>query len=123
MDCIFCKIIDGNIPSYTLYEDDFVKCFLDINPDRNGHCLVIPKKHFKDINDIDELTLSKIFECAKKMKKVLEEKLNIDGLTFIQNNGDVQEVKHFHLHLKPFYNEKQDIKDVKEIYKILNSKN
>ena len=57
------------------------------------------------------------------MKKVLEEKLNIDGLTFIQNNGDVQEVKHFHLHLKPFYNEKQDIKDVKEIYKILNSKN
>ena len=59
----------------------------------------------------------------KKMKKVLEEKLNIDGLTFIQNNGDVQEVKHFHLHLKPFYNEKQDIKDVKEIYKILNSEN
>ena len=57
------------------------------------------------------------------MKKVLEEKLNIDGLTFIQNNGDVQEVKHFHLHLKPFYNEKQDIKDVKEIYKILNSEN
>ena len=81
------------------------------------------QKTFKDINDIDELTLSKIFECAKKMKKVLEEKLNIDGLTFIQNNGDVQEVKHFHLHLKPFYNEKQDIKDVKEIYKILNSKN
>ena len=123
MDCIFCKIIDGSIPSYTLYEDDFVICFLDINPDRNGHCLVIPKKHFKDINDIDELTLSKIFECAKKMKKVLEEKLNIDGLTFIQNNGDVQEVKHFHLHLKPFYNEKQDIEDVKEIYKILNSEN
>ena len=57
------------------------------------------------------------------MKKVFEEKLNIDGLTFIQNNGDVQEVKHFHLHLKPFYNEKQDIKDVKEIYKILNSEN
>lgn len=123
MDCIFCKIIDDSIPSYTLYEDDFVKCFLDINPDINGHCLVIPKKHFKDIDDIDELTLSKIFECAKKMKKVLEEKLNIDGLTFIQNNGDVQEVKHFHLHLKPFYNEKQDIKDVKEIYKILNSEN
>ena len=80
-------------------------------------------RSFKDINDIDELTLSKIFECAKKIKKVLEKKLNIDGLTFIQNNGDVQEVKHFHLHLKPFYNEKQDIKDVKEIYKILNSEN
>ena len=82
MDCIFCKIIDGSIPSYTLYEDDFVKCFLDINPDRNGHCLVIPKKHFKDINDIDELTLSKIFECAKKNEKSFRRKIKYRWFNF-----------------------------------------
>ena len=62
--------------------------------------------------------LNHIFEVAKKLKKILEEKLNIEGLTFVQNNGDVQEVKHFHLHLKPYYKNKS-IKDVKEIYQIL----
>ena len=117
MDCIFCKIIDGSIPSYTIY--DLVKCFLDINPDVNGHTLIIPKKHFKDINDIDNDTLLHIVDVTKKIKSLLEKKLNIDGLTLIQNNGDVQEVKHYHLHLKPYYNEKQQLKDVKEIYEIL----
>ena len=121
MDCVFCKIIDGSIPSYTIYEDDIVKCFLDINPDTNGHTLIIPKKHFKDIDDMDNETLSHIFNVAKDIKKLLEEKLNIDGLTFIQNNGDVQEVKHYHLHLKPYYNKKRELKKVEEIYKILNS--
>lgn len=121
MDCIFCKIVNGEIPSYTIYEDEFVKCFLDINPDVNGHLLIIPKKHFKDIDDINELILTKIFNVAKKMKKLLEDKLNINGLTFIQNNGDVQEIKHFHLHLKPYYNVKPDLKDVEEIFEILKS--
>ena len=60
-----------------------------------------------------------IVDVTKKIKSLLEEKLNIDGLTLIQNNGDVQEVKHYHLHLKPYYNEKQQLKDVKEIYEIL----
>lgn len=116
---IFCRIINGEIPSYKLYEDEQVICFLDINPEANGHCLIIPKKHYTDIIDIDLDTLKHIFEVAKDIKKLLEDKLNIDGLTFIQNNGDVQEVKHYHLHLKPFYNSKQEIKNVEEIYNIL----
>lgn len=116
MDCIFCKIIDGSIPSYTIYEDDIVKCFLDINPEANGHCLIIPKKHYKDINDIDNDTLMHIFDVAKDIKKLLEDKLNINGLTFIQNNGDVQDVKHYHLHLKPFYKNKLGLIPVEEIY-------
>ena len=56
MDCIFCKIINNEIPSYTLYEDENVKCILDINPISKGHTLIIPKKHFKDIVDIDSST-------------------------------------------------------------------
>ena len=119
MNCIFCKIIDGSIPSYTIYEDEVVKCFLDINPDTNGHTLIIPKKHFKDIEDVDDNTLIHIFDIARKIKKLLEERLNIDGLTFIQNNGDIQEVKHYHLHLKPYYNNKQELKNVDEIYNLL----
>ena len=116
MNCIFCKIINGEIPSYKIYEDDTLLAFLDINPDSNGHTLVIPKKHYTDIMDIDNATLSHIFNVARNIKKTLEQKLNCDGITFIQNNGDVQGVKHFHLHIKPYYNIKQEKEDVEAIY-------
>ncbi len=116
MDCIFCKIINGEIPSYTIYEDDIVKCFLDVHPDSNGHMLIIPKKHFTCLDDIDDHTLNHIMKISKQMKMLLEQKLHIDGLTLIQNNGCVQEVKHYHLHLKPQYKVPQKIIDIKEIY-------
>ena len=119
MECIFCKIINGEIPTYKIYEDDLVFCFLDINPDSNGHTLIIPKKHYKDLDDIDIDTLNHIMKVSKKIKKLLENKLNIDGLTLIQNNGEGQQVKHYHLHLKPFYKNIKDIDDVKNIYEIL----
>lgn len=119
MDCIFCKIINNEIPSYTIYEDDTVMAFLDVNPDSNGHTLIIPRKHIKDINDMDDKTFIHIFEVAKYLKSLLETKLNIDGLTLIQNNGAVQEVKHFHLHLKPFYNEDQELLPVEDIFEKL----
>ena len=77
MDCIFCKIINGDIPSYTLYEDDIVKVMLDINPKADGHMLVIPKNHTLDIDTIDNDTLIHIIEVSRKMKKLLEEKLNV----------------------------------------------
>lgn len=118
MDCIFCKIINGDIPSYTIYEDDIVKVFLDVNPMSPGHSLIIPKKHFDNLDDIDSNILSHINIVAKKMHTLFKEKLNIDGLTLIQNNGDVQEVKHYHLHLKPYYKENNGI-SVDEVYKKL----
>ena len=129
MDCLFCKIINREIPCYKIYENDYVLAFLDINPDSDGHTLIIPKKHFTDVDDIDENTLFEIFKSAKLVKKLLEEKLNCDGMTLLQNNGSVQEVKHFHLHLKPYYNNKPSIeikknneyiKNVKEIYELFN---
>lgn len=118
MDCLFCKIINKEIPSYKIYEDDVVYAFLDINPDSVGHTLIIPKKHYLDLDDIDIDTLKHIMEIAKLLKKRIEEKLNCDGLTLIQNSGDVQEVKHFHLHLKPFYKNKKD-KTLEEVYELL----
>ena len=119
MDCVFCKINKGEIPSYTIFEDDIVRVFLDINPDSNGHVLIIPKEHTLDLVSISNDTLMHIMDVARDIKKLLEEKLNIDGVTLIQNNGDVQEVKHFHLHLKPYYNSKQELMDVKKVYNIL----
>lgn len=119
MNCLFCKIIEGDIPSYTIYEDDTVKVFLDIHPDSNGHILLIPKKHTLDLESIDENTLHHILSLAKSFIPKLEYLLHADGVTLIQNNGDVQEVKHFHLHLKPYYKKKEEIKPVETIYEIL----
>ena len=117
-NCIFCKIINGEIPSYTIFEDDLIKIFLDINPTSNGHCLVIPKKHFVDINDIDSEYLSHIFSVVKEMLPILENKLNYDGISLCQNNGFVQDVKHFHLHLIPKYKNSKKL-SVEEVYKII----
>ena len=118
MDCIFCKIVEGKIPSLKIYENDVILAFLDINPDSNGHTLIIPKKHYKDINDIDEKTLCHIYSKAKDIMKLLEEKLNADGFSLLQNNGSVQEVKHYHLHIKPYYSSKPSIKLVKDSFLI-----
>ena len=120
MDCIFCKIINGEIPSYTLYEDDIVKVFLDVNPDTNGHTLIVPKKHYTDLFDIDDNTLMHIMNTAKKINQLLSDKLHTDGLTLVQNNGLKQEVKHFHLHLKPQYKNEEKLLSVEEIYKKIN---
>ena len=117
-NCIFCKIINGEIPSYTIFEDDLIKIFLDINPSSNGHCLVIPKKHFLDINDIDSEYLNHIFTVVKEMLPILESKLNFDGISLCQNNGFVQDVKHFHLHLIPKYKNSKKL-SVEEVYKII----
>ena len=122
MDCIFCKIANGEIPCNKIYEDDKVLAFLDINPDCDGHTLLIPKKHFTDLEDIDLDTLNHINLVSKKIKKILEEKLNIDGLSLLQNNGLIQEVKHYHLHLKPYYKDKKSIEMIKHSEYISNTK-
>ena len=127
MDCIFCEIIKGNIPSKTVYEDDLVKVFLDINPNTNGHMLIVPKKHVVTVDDIDSELASHILEVEKKLHNLLKEKLNIEGLTIVQNNNYGQDVKHYHVHLIPRYNEdcwkmhfRQDnLLDVDEIFKKL----
>ena len=130
MDCLFCKIVSEEIPSLTIYEDDIVKAFLDISPNSNGHTLIIPKKHYTNLVDIDEDILRHINNVAKNLYKVLKEKLNCDGLTICQNNDYGQEVKHYHMHLIPRYKndnwhtivKKDLLKDPKDIYKIITKK-
>ena len=117
-NCIFCKIVNNELPSYVIYEDEIVKVFLNINPLSNGHTLIIPKKHFVDIVDIPIDTLNHISKISKDIYILLKEKLNFDGLKFVQNNGEIQEIKHFHLHLIPYYTEK-DNKSIEEVYNII----
>ena len=103
-DCIFCKIIKGEIPSYTVYEDEKVKAFLDTNPKTNGHLLLVPKEHKKTILDMDRDTLGYMITIIQeKLYPILKEKLNIEGLTLSQNNFLGQDVPHFHIHLIPRY--------------------
>ena len=116
MDCVFCKIVNGEIPSYKIYEDDVIMAFLDINPYAPGHTLIIPKEHTLDITTIKEDILNHIMSKAKDISLLVTSKLDAQGFTLIQNNGFVQEVKHFHLHIIPKYmdNFQLDVKDVYE---------
>lgn len=103
MDCLFCKIIKGDIPSKTVYEDELVKVFLDINPSTNGDMLVVPKKHIENIYDLDDKLLLHIHKVIKELYDLLKEKLSSEGLTIVQNNGHGQEIKHYHVHVTPRY--------------------
>ena len=122
MDCIFCKIINNDISSYKIYENDMVLCFLDINPLSSGHTLIIPKKHFKDISDIDSKYLSSINDATKYVYNLLMSKLGPDGIRIVQNNGICQEIKHYHVHLIPVYNDMLDM-DVEEVYNKIKDSN
>lgn len=113
---IFCKIIKGEIPSKTIYEDDTVKVILDVNPKTNGHSLIIPKTHYQDLFDIESDVLNHIMDVSKKISNLLKEKLDCQGITLEENNGISQMVKHFHLHIIPNYNNKQEKLELEEVF-------
>lgn len=123
MNCIFCKIVNGEISTYTIYEDKVVKVFLDSNPMSSGHMNIIPKKHYESLEDIDLSTLTHINVVAKKMYTLLKEKLNIDGIEIIQNNGKTQEIKHYHMALKTYYKKNYNLTKEQVYEKLTNLKN
>lgn len=101
---IFCKIIEGEIPSDICYENDSVISIMDVNPFSPGHTLVIPKKHYTTILDMDKKIIGEIHEIAKKLIKKMEENYpNLIGVKVAVNYGEPQKVKHYHLHLLPVY--------------------
>jgi histidine triad (HIT) family protein len=98
-DCIFCKIVEGQLPCYKIYEDGDILAFLDINPSAPGHTLVIPKKHVADIFDMDEETFKKIAAAGRKIALKMKEKLGVAGVNFYQASGTAAEQTVFHAHL------------------------
>lgn len=105
--CIFCKIVEGSIPSYTIYEDETVKAFLDISQVTKGHTLVISKKHYENFLTCDVEDMKKVMETAQKLGNELMVKLNAKGMNVLTNINEVagQSVFHFHVHLIPRYDE------------------
>ena len=102
-DCVFCKIVAGEIPSFTLFEDEATLAFMDINPANEGHALVIPKEHEVDLYSISDEALARTVVTAKKVAAAVARTLNPDGLNLVQCNGPAaaQSVMHFHVHVLP----------------------
>lgn len=110
-DCIFCKIINREIPSYTVYEDDDVYAFLDITQTTKGHTLVIPKHHVSDLFEYDEKLAATLFSKIPKIARALEKSFpDMEGLNLINNNKELayQSVFHSHVHLIPRYSKEDD---------------
>ncbi|MDX1612645.1 MAG: HIT family protein [Candidatus Thermoplasmatota archaeon] len=102
-DCIFCKIIQGEIPSNKVYEDDHVFAFLDINPLTNGHTLVVPKVHAARIGELTGEQAAAYFREVPAITQAVEAAVEADGATLAWNDGEAagQEVPHAHLHIVP----------------------
>lgn len=102
-DCIFCSIIEGEIPGHKVYEDENVLAFLDVNPVSKGHTLVIPKKHVETIFEADDMDY--MWDAMVKVSNAIKHAFNVDAMNVSQNNGALagQEVDHLHFHLTPRY--------------------
>lgn len=110
-DCVFCKIVAGDIPSVTVYEDDDVKAFLDLSQATPGHTLLVPKKHVQDIFEYDEKLAETVFSRVPKIARAIKASdPRITGMNIINNNGKVayQSVFHSHIHFIPRYNSDDD---------------
>ena len=101
--CLICKIIEGEIPSYKIYEDDKTLSFLDVFPISEGHSLIVPKIHAQFIEELDDETAFAIFKTTIKISKKLRDKLNVPATTIGIHNGKEsgQKIPHTHIHVIP----------------------
>lgn len=106
-NCLFCKIVKGDIPSVKIFEDDNIVVFLDISQVTKGHTLVIPKKHFSNVYELDEETISSIYRPIPKLAKAIKNAFHAKGINIVNNNDEQagQTVFHYHIHIIPRYDE------------------
>jgi histidine triad (HIT) family protein len=104
-NCIFCRIIAGEIPSATVYEDEDFKAIMDISPAAKGHTIILSKRHAANLFDLDDETAANALLLARKLANAIQAELHCDGMNLLQNNGEAagQTVFHFHMHLIPRY--------------------
>lgn len=129
--CIFCKIIQHEIPSSCIYEDEQVMAFLDLSQVTKGHTLVIPKKHYDNVLDCDPQTLAHLIQVTQMLAKRIVNQTQAKGVNILTNCNEVagQSVMHFHFHIIPRYSEddaiviqfneseKQDLKELEQLLK------
>ncbi|MFQ5811817.1 MAG: HIT family protein [Anaerolineae bacterium] len=103
MDCIFCAIAEGKAPAEVVFEDEETLAFMDINPANPGHTLVIPKRHVRDIYELDEETAAAVMKAAVQVAGAIKKALQPDGMNLVQSNERAggQDVFHFHIHVIP----------------------
>lgn len=104
-DCIFCKIANGDIPSETIYEDEEFRVILDLGPASEGHALILPKAHYRDLCELDDTVAAKALPLAGRIGAAMKTALKCAGFNVVQNNGQEagQTVFHFHIHVIPRY--------------------
>ena len=102
-DCIFCKIVKGDIPSYKVYEDEYCFAFLDVQPISRYHTLVVPKKHYENLYDVPEDVYQQVMKATKNVVDMYRDKLGIVNTQLFNNSGPLtlQTVFHFHMHIVP----------------------
>ena len=102
-NCIFCKLANGDIPTATVYEDEYLRAIMDAAPANKGHIIILPKSHAANIYELEDEYVSRAFVLAKKLAVALKELTGCDGVNILQNNGGAagQTVFHFHVHVIP----------------------
>jgi len=103
MDCIFCKIVKGDLPCNLVYENDLIMSFLTIEPIKEGHVLIIPKSHYLDTDEIPTEVVTSMMVLSKRIVKVIKEKYSPDGYSVMQNGGEFNDIGHYHMHVFPRY--------------------
>ncbi len=104
-DCLFCKIVGGELPAQILDQDDRTVAFMDINPATRGHALVVPRRHSADLLAIDPEDLAATVVAARRLARKMTDRLDADGVNLINSCGSAawQTVFHFHVHVIPRY--------------------
>ena len=102
-NCIFCKLANGDIPTATVYEDEYLRAIMDAAPANKGHIIILPKSHAANIYELEDEYVSRTFVLAKKLAVALKKLTGCDGVNILQNNGEAagQTVFHFHVHVIP----------------------
>jgi histidine triad (HIT) family protein len=120
MSCIFCRIVDGDLPSRTVHETDETLAFLDANPLAPGHTLVVPKEHYETVGDLPPAAAGPVFETVSAVTPRIERAVDADATTIAVNNGTAagQEVPHTHVHVVPRF----DADDVGPIHRLFSER-
>ncbi|MBS4174398.1 HIT family protein [Bacillus sp. FJAT-49736] len=100
-ECLGCKLSNQLLPVNVVYENEYVCCFLDKEPFNEGHTLILPKKHFVDIEELDIETANEIMKASIVISKALKKLYNPDGITICQNGGVFNDLTHYHMHIIP----------------------
>jgi histidine triad (HIT) family protein len=103
MSCFGCQLANQTVDAKVVFEDEFIVCMLDIYPLNEGHTLILPKQHYKELDEIDEATMNSITKASVLITKLLRKVYNPDGITIMQNGGTFNDLDHYHMHIFPRY--------------------